>query len=384
MNRSQRDKNSSTLSIRLMCAIVFVVFSFCWLYFFQADIMMMTQHVMSHGMTRYHPLLGTVLITLVLWAIQFVVYAFVPLTMRSHALTYLPSMLLLGMMSAVVPVGADSIEMGFSWYAPLLILLVWWLLTRVGRLAQEVEYDKVIGLFSQPMWINALIMSLLIILVAWMGNSNAVLHYRMKMEHALLDGQFDRALKVGKKSLESDADLTMLRMYSLARKGTMGEHLFEYPVTANSSQMLPTDSLSVLMMYPANSLYKFLGARPAERMEPMRYLQLLERRDSVINPAVADYQLCGYLIDRQLDKFASAIGRYYTINDSLPRHYREALTLYTHLKSRPVVVYHQTVMDVDYNNLQELEKKYPLFSERKGKVEEQYRGTYWYYYKYQN
>ena len=77
MNRSRRDKNSSTLSIRLMCAIVFVVFSFYWLYFFQADMMMMTQHVLSHGMTRYHPLLGTVLITLVLWAIQFIVYALV-------------------------------------------------------------------------------------------------------------------------------------------------------------------------------------------------------------------------------------------------------------------------------------------------------------------
>lgn len=366
-----------------MCAIVFVVFSFCWLYFFQADILMMAQHVMSDGMTRYQPFVGAVLITLVLGAIQFIVYAFVPLTKRSHALTYLPSMLLLGMLSAIIPNGADGIEMGFSWYVPVLILIVWCLLTRIGRLAQEVEYDKVIALFSQPMWINVLIMSLLIMMVAWMGNSNAVTHYRMKVERALLEGDIDGALKVGRKSLESDADLTMLRMYALARKGTMGESLFNYPVTANSSQMLPTDSLSVMMMYPADSLYKFLGARPAERMEPMRYLQLLERRDSVANPAVADYRLCGYLIDRQLDRFASEIGRYYTINDSLPRHYREALMLYTHTKTRPVVVYHQTVMDEDYNNLVALERKYPLASERKGKVEEQYRGTYWYYYRYE-
>ena len=383
MNIPRSDKNGSTFSIQLMCAIVFVVFSFCWLYFFQADILMMTQHVMSDGLTRYQPLVGAVLITLVLGAIQFIVYAFVPLTMRSHALTYLPSMLLLGMLSAIIPNGADGIEMGFSWYVPVLILIVWWLLTRIGRLAQEVEYDKVIALFSQPMWINVLIMSLLIMMVAWMGNSNAVTHYRMKVERALLEGDIDGALKVGRKSLESDADLTMLRMYALARKGTMGESLFNYPVTANSSQMLPTDSLSVMMMYPADSLYKFLGARPAERMEPMRYLQLLERRDSVANPAVADYRLCGYLIDRQLDRFASEIGRYYTINDSLPRHYREALTLYTHTKTRPVVVYHQTVMDEDYNNLVALERKYPLASERKGKVEEQYRGTYWYYYRYE-
>ena len=366
-----------------MCAIVFVVFSFCWLYIFQADILMMAQHVLSSGMTHYQPFIGAVLITLVLGAIQFLVYALVPLTMRSHALTYLPSMLLLGMISAVIPKGADGIEMGFSWYVPILVLIVWWVLTRVGRLAQEVEYDKVIALFSQPMWINVLIISLLIMLVAWMGNSNAVTHYRMKVERALLEGDIDGALKVGRKSLESDADLTMLRMYALARKGTLGENLFNYPVTANSSQMLPTDSLSVMMMYPVDSLYKFLGARPAARMEPMRYLQLIERRDSVVNPAVADYLLCGYLIDRQLDKFASEIGRYYAINDSLPRHYREALTLYTHTKTRPVVVYHQTVMDVDYNNLVALERKYPLASERKGKVEEQYRDTYWYYYRYQ-
>ncbi len=366
-----------------MCAIVFVVFSFCWIYFFQADILMMGQHVLSNGLTHYQPLLGAALITLVLWAIQLVVYALVPLTTRSHALTYLPSMLLLGMLSAVYPVGADAVEMGFSWYVPILVLLVWLILTRVVRLAQEMEYDRVVALFSQPMWINALMMSLWIMLVAWMGNSNAVMHYRMQMERSLLEGDVDGALKVGKKSLESDADLTMLRMYALARKGTMGENLFEYPVTANSSQMLPTDSLSVLMMYPADSLYQFLGARPASRMAPMRYLELLERRDSVLHPAVADYRLCGYLIDRQLDKFAAEIGRYYPINDSLPRHYREALTLYTHLKTHPVVVYHQTVMDVDYTNLQELERKYPLLSERKGKVEDQYRGTYWYYYKYQ-
>lgn len=382
MNNLRRDKNSSTFSIRLMCAIVFVVFTFCWLFFFQADVLMMSQHVLSSGLTHYNPFIGAVLITLVLWAIQFVVYSILRLEKRSHALTYLPSMLLLGMLSAVKPVGPDNIEIGFSWYLPLLILFIWWLFTMLGRLAQEVENDKVIALFSQPMWINMLIMSLMMMIVAWIGNSNAVLHYRLNTERCLLEGNVDKALKVGKKSLESDADLTMLRMYALARKGTLGESLFEYPVTCNSSQMLPTDSLSVLMMYPADSLYKFMGARPAARMTPMRYLQLLERRDSVLNPVVADYQLCGYLIDRQLDKFASEIGRYYTINDSLPRHYREALTLYTHLRAHPVVVYHQTVMDVDYNNLRELEKKYPLRSERKGKVEEQYHDTYWYYYEY--
>ena len=98
---------------------------------------------------------------------------------------------------------------------------------------------------------------------------------------------------------------------------------------------------------------------------------------------MADYLLCGYLIDRQIDDFVKELGKYYHIDDSLPKHYREALTLYTHMRSRPLVVYHHAVMDEDYDNLMQLEKQYPDKSERRVKVEEQYRGTYWYYYKYE-
>ena len=190
------------------------------------------------------------------------------------------------------------------------------------------------------------------------------------------------ALSAVQVSAQSDADLLMLRMYALARDNALGERLFEYPISGNSTQMLPTDSLSRLMMYPADSLYKFIGARPVGRMAPMRYLHLVERRDTVYHAPVSDYQLCGYLIDRELDTFAREIQRYYTVNDSLPKHYREALTLYTHLRSRPVVVYHNSVMDEDYDNLTELERKYADKTERKVKVEEHYRGTYWYYYRY--
>ena len=59
------------------------------------------------------------------------------------------------------------------------------------------------------------------------------------------------------------------------------------------------------------------------------------------------------------------------------------MTLYTHLRSNPTVIYHNAVMDEDWDNLQELEALYADPSERKGRVEEQYRGTYWYYYEYE-
>jgi hypothetical protein len=40
------------------------------------------------------------------------------------------------------------------------------------------------------------------------------------------------------------------------------------------------------------------------------------------------------------------------------------------------------VADEDWKNLQELEQAYPDKAERKGKVAERYKGSYWYYYFY--
>jgi hypothetical protein len=56
--------------------------------------------------------------------------------------------------------------------------------------------------------------------------------------------------------------------------------------------------------------------------------------------------------------------------------------LYRHLRSNPVVVYHHAVTDEDWRNLQELESQYADPMERKGRVEDQYGNTYWYYYEY--
>ncbi len=395
MNYNHPLINGSTVTIRVMCAIVFLLFSFCWL-FFQADQLAMTQHVLSGGLTQYDPVMGTLIITGLLMVLQLCINHFLRLKKRSHALTYVPSMMLLALVSEV----SQQIESGdgvspWTWVLPLLVLLVWGAVVWVARLAQEVESDRNFTLFSRPMWINALMMAVQIICVAWIGNTNAVYHYRMQTETLLVDGKYQKALEVGKESLESDANLLMLRMYALARENALGEKLFEYPITANVEQMLPTSGRTRMYYCPEDSLYKFLGGRPAEAMTPMHFLDLLERRDTTLNtrtPApprprtsvspVIDYKLCGLLIDRQIDRFAREIGKYYPLDDHLPKHYREALVLYTHSRSNPVVVYHHDVTDEDWRNLQELESRFPNATERQGRVEDQYHGTYWYYYKY--
>ncbi len=389
MNYNHPERNGSTINIRLMCAIVFLVFSFCYLYFFQADILAVAQHVYSGGQTHYNRLVGAVLITLLLQLLQLLVYAFLRLRKRSHALTYLPSMLILGMLTDVSSdVGLHN-SMGAWWWAFPLMIVIWLPVALLCRALQDVEPDvEPTGLLSRAMWMNMLTMALMIIGVAFVSNTNAVFHYRMRMESCLLKNDFAGALEEGRRSLESDANLQMLRMYALSRRGELGERLFTYPVVAKSEAMLPVSGESRFLMYPVDSLYKFLGAKPSGGMTTSRYLELMQRRDSVVNKSVADYQLCGLLIDKKLDAFVKMLVGYYSTQDTLktdllPKHYREAMTLYMHLRSKPIAVYHNAVMDEDWKNLQELEAQYADPSERKGKVEEQYRGTYWYYYEYE-
>lgn len=381
MNYNYTTKNEGTMAIKAVCALVFVVFSFLWLYFFQADVLYVTQHVLSGGQTQYGRLSGAVLITLLLVLLQVGVYSLTRLDKSVHALTWFPSMLLLAIVtSAGENIGSHSAFAPWLWLFPLLIV-VWLVCVWMARNFQSYELPTPSGLFSRRMWVNQLTMAMMMCGVAFCGNTNAVFHFRMHAEVAMRHGDYDETLRVGERSLETDGNLMMLRMYALSRQGQLGERLFTYPLVPSSDAMLPTTSAVRFMVYPADSLYRHLGAIPRHNMQPMTYLKAIFRHGQA-KPAAVDYLLCGYLIDRDLDGFAHEIGQYYTVNDSLPRHYREALVLYTHLRRHPVVVYHDPVLDVDYKDLRKLEAEYASEDERKVKVMEKYADSYWCYYGY--
>lgn len=383
MNYRKKKQNDSATTVRVVCAIVFILFSWCWLYYFQFDLLTMAQHVLSHGLTHYNRLVGAIAITVVLLLLQNMVLKVTRLGKSFYALTFFPSMLALGMLTNIVPDPEGGIDHEFSGWLCLLILIAWGGASYVVNKLQELDEAPNPNIFSRTMWVNLLIMVFMMMSVAGIGNTNAVFHYRMRAERSLLDGDIEGALAAGKKSLECDENLVMLRMHALARQGTLGEKLFEYKVCGSSKTILPTDSSSVLMLYPKDSIYKFIGAVPAYKMEPMHYLKLVQRKDSVPRKVVTDYLLSGYLIDKEIDAFALEVKKHYALNDSLPKHYREALVLYDHLRSKPVAVYHNAVMDEDYDNFRELRNKYPHKMEQKGKMAEQYFGTYWFYYWYE-
>ena len=99
--------------------------------------------------------------------------------------------------------------------------------------------------------------------------------------------------------------------------------------------------------------------------------------------AACDYLLTACLLDKNLNQFALIVRKLYADIRSLPKHYREALILYTHLRSNPVIIYKDDVLDADFKDFQELDKKFSDKNMQRNAVREVYGNTYWYYYFFQ-
>lgn len=376
-------KKNSTLTTILVCAVCFWAFSLLWLYYFQADVLAVGQHVLSGGVTHYNRSVGALLITVVLYLLEVAVFAVSRLSRRTHALTYLPSMLALAFLSDINPDVGSHFSFGvWRWAAPV-VLAVWAGAAWLSRQLLPFDNDdkRPTGLFSRRIWLNLLQMAAMMLGVAAIGNTNATFHYRAHMETALMRGDLDDALRVGKESDERDPQLTMLRVHALARKGRLGDELFTYKLAGTSADFLP--GRGSLFILPADTIWKHLGGRPIYKLVPERYYQALQT-DSLATRAVADYVLCGLLVDRKLDDFVKTLPSHYEPDSvqPLPHHYREALVLYDHLHKQQGTHLADAAMEEKWNALRQLEAQYPDITERRLRVFEDFEYTYWWYYLY--
>ena len=95
-----------------------------------------------------------------------------------------------------------------------------------------------------------------------------------------------------------------------------------------------------------------------------------------------DYLLIACLSDKNLELFVKLLPQYYTINTTLPKHYREALLWYTHTHTHPTIVYSDNILEADYQDYIKLEKGIFNLNERKNKLKDTYGNTYWFYFQY--
>lgn len=366
----------------MVCSILFCCFTFVYLYVYQADVLAVAQHILSEGKTSYHAGVGAILITLTLYLVHLGVSYVCRPSGIGFSLTFFPSLLLLTILTDI----SDNIDRNFSlggWWiaAPLLLLAYGGLMWAMNKNAHETVKDKPHVNLTQALWQNVMVLNVMFVLVGLFSNHDVVFHERAKIEQAIVNQQYKDALEVGKNNLNTDSNLVMLRAYCLSKTHKMGESLFEYPLIGESQSLLPNGSSIRMLMSPDKDVYRYIGVIPRQQMPVMRYLKLITENRKAKKPA-GDYLLCGYLLDKNLDKFVVHLPRYYPVDSLLPKHYREALVLYTHSRSNPKLVYHDAVTDADYRDYQDLEKKYPEKMVRQTKIRDIYGKTYWYYFHY--
>ena len=383
-NSNRNLEDGSATVVRTVCAIVFLLFVAIYVFFYQEDTLALTQHILSGGATIYSRVIGGIIITIVLALLHFTtakVMRTKPLCI--YALSCFPSLYILAMLTDF---DTSQPLSPWRWWAILMPLAaaVWWgVVYFLGELLRyrcsDIRHEE--GYLARTLGCNIFILAAMMIGVGLLSNSNDITHYRLRMERLLMHGEYAKALEVGKASDKTDASLTMLRVFALAHEGRLGDELFKYPVRGTSASIVPELSDGKMLMLSPDSVYRMLGAISRHGQTTKNYLKAIVKSGQATKAAI-EYLLCGMLIDKDLDGFDNLLMKTHKIDDTLPLHYREALILYTHRRSSPKVVYSNTVMDTDYDDMQRLEAETKSPGERRIQIYKQFSGTYWEYFDY--
>lgn len=367
-------KNNAPLMA--ITAVVAGVFAFLYVYCYQTPTLTYAQHVLSGGVTVYHPLVSALLLTTVLGIVSWLVYKATKLRGRGHAMIYVPSALLLALLTTVEPDGEGGISMGLWVWAIPVILLLYVVAIRVIKQWISMPSAPAPLIASSALTVNLLTLTVLMLFVTKAGNGDELFHREVWAEKLLLERRYDLLAHEGQPcsqlrrqtgaalfsetgrasvSERTDTTLSFLRALALDKRGTIADSLFTQPVALSSGAMLHLE-----------------GVRPL--IVSRRFLRRRKSRD---------YRLCAALASRDLDAFA----RYYTkcVNDSvidvkhLPTHYSEALIAYQHLRSQPLTAYSDPAREADYRDLRDLLAKARTPNERRELLRQSYRNTFWNY-----
>ena len=383
MNNEKENKNRRRTAriIAVASGLLFSAFSFTYLSVFQKDVMEALHYSLAQGKTVYAPWMSAVLITVVLLVLRWAVNALVGLKGPLKALSYFPSCLLLGVLTDVGHnvYHGGGISDTWGWMLPLCLVLygvLGWLLARAARLWLNPEMPDI--------WVvNSNFMTLLMLcfMTIGIGNTNVHFHHELQVEEALRKQDYGRALLVAEKTMDPSRNLTALRAYAMSRQGTMGEDLFRYPQLYGAAGLLMGTSDEKALRLNADSLSVYLGAKPALGEPALTFFRRICEEESG-NYTTLDYYLSALLLEKKLDEFVRAFDELYTVRDSIPYYYRQALFLDSKMHSSAVTDSADVALEELWGKY--LQKQQELSGQRgeANYMRREFGDTYWWYYQY--
>ena len=375
------NKRRTARILTVACGLLFSIFSIIYLSVFQKEVVEALHYSLAQGKTIYAPWISAILITIVLLVIRWGINGLVHIQGALATLSYFPSCLLLGVLTDVGHgvYHGEGISSFWLWMLPLSLLLyiaLGWLLRCTSRLWIHPEMHELVTANS-----NLFILLMLCLMTICIGNTNIHFHHELQMEEALRKQNYEKARRVGEKSMDPSRNLTALRAYAMSREGTMGKYLFQYPQLYGAAGLLMGISDDKALRLNADSLYVYLGARPSMGESAINFFTRICEEESG-NYTTMDYYLSALLLERKLDEFVKSFNELYVVKDSIPHYYHQALFL--NKKMHPSTSLDSTDLKMEALWNKYMEKKKELSGQRgeANWMRREFGDTYWWYYQY--
>lgn len=232
------EKKSCDKCVRWICVILFGAFAFCWLYFFQRELLQAENRALfsaDNGLRIWmfnHHLLVSLVLTLIALLLAIPGRLVLRFKKGLYACNYLLSAVFLGVITGYN--GESLFGQTYTvWLVAGASMLLLFLVCKIVASVPKSEYN------DRPRTLagNLLLMSLLFGLSGYLGNTDENLHRRLRMQQMYSDGKYAELLEIGRTEEESDPVIDLLRARAMLNipaspQGSgIGDMLFGYSIS---------------------------------------------------------------------------------------------------------------------------------------------------------
>jgi hypothetical protein len=361
--------------IRIVCAVLFALFSFLYIYLFQGEQLALIQDHLAQGVTSNNTLITAIIITLLLGGLQHLLNRVGRLHGRFEAISYLPSCVLLALMTKVDSYLSYSL---WQWLVTLVVVAaVYLFMVWIERNTLDTRETRALCVLTP----NLGAMAVLFVFTGWYSNDSTARQMELAAWKYVHEGNYQKVLSVGARSIETNVNLTALRSLALAKTGRLGDNLFAYPQCYGSDVLLMNRYKVQTPSYGSKAYYQSLGASPYGGEKAADFYKRLMAQ----YPDVEEYRdlyVAALLLAKNLKDFISVVTQPSTQLTNAPIHYQEALIIYNEQHPfEPISFSADSVIVSCYHDYLTLREEQAANAETMRNLCHRHFGnTYWYYY----
>ena len=368
--------------VRIVCAVVFVIFSYTFLSIYQAPLLEVVYDITATGKLQYDEKITAAIITFALLLITLWLNKYAKFSREWEAMAYLPACVILAFITNIDRTIYTGVEFSWSWVwiagvTFFIYVFASWVLKRVLFM----RIKDITRATNRIMWRNLLLLSILFCFTGFISNNDENFKHEAMVYHYVKKGDFDTAQRVAARSYAASQELTAGRAYLLAHEGMLGEKLFTYPQYYGVAGLLPGKEQASPLS--SSMVYDFLKVVPEKGEETIKFLSRAMSIDTAA-VAVKDYYLSALLLDKRLEEFADSLPRLYNVADTanLPLHYKEALLLCSKVFPDKESCFTDATLEEKYAEMLKIEQEHQDILVRSNYVRKFFGKTYWWYYLY--